>query len=131
MTQLVPLPAVSDLAVRLGVPIASLVEEDLARAEVALEDATTTALAEILPTIAARWDGAVPRPVRLVILKAARREYENPRGINQETLEGHTVGLSESSGVYLTGREIQAVRRAATGRRSGFVGSVRFRTPSE
>jgi hypothetical protein len=39
-----------------------------------------------------------------------------------------TIALSESSGVYLTGREIAQVRQAALGRATGFVGALK--TPS-
>ncbi|WP_431247266.1 hypothetical protein [Leifsonia xyli] len=67
-----------------------------------------------------------PKVVLLVTLKAARREFENPRGINRETQGEHTIGLTEASGVYLTGRELAQVRRAALGRSTGFVGSVRI-----
>jgi hypothetical protein len=120
-------PAVAKLERRLGVPEGSLDDTDLARAEDAHDDATILALAEVADTTADRWRTAAPDVVELVILKAARREYENPRGIQQETRGEHSVGLAESSGVYLTGREVMQLRRAATRRRSG-VGSVR--TPS-
>ncbi len=69
--------------------------------------------------------------VRLVVLKAARREFDNPRGISQESLGEHSVTLGTASGVYLTRMEIQAVRRAVTGRRGGFVGTLRLRLPAE
>lgn len=42
--------------------------------------------------------------------------------------EEHSVGLTDTSGVYLTAREVAQIHRAATGRTGGFVGSVR--TPS-
>ncbi|WP_136709391.1 hypothetical protein [Agromyces sp. H66] len=121
-------PPVSALESRLGVPVGSLAAEDLVRAESALADATTLALAEVPASVAASWELDAPPIAASVVLKAARREYENPRGIAQETLGEHSVGLSESSGVYLTRREIRYLRRAATGRSRGFVGTVR--TPS-
>ncbi|UVK59026.1 head-to-tail adaptor [Microbacterium phage Cen1621] len=129
MTRPLP-PALSALERRLGLPEGSLDGPDKARAEDALADAVTLVLAEVAPTLADKWRAAAPEVVELVVLTAARRGYENPRGINQETLLGHTVGLSESTGVYLTARELQQVRRAATGRRkaTGYVGSIR--TPS-
>jgi hypothetical protein len=120
-------PPVSSLEARLGVPAGSLVEEDLARAEAALEDATTLALSEVSDAKAAEWGLNAPRVVALVVLKAARREYENPRGISQEAQGDHSVSISESSGVYLTSRELAQIRRAAAGRPGGyFVGSVRI-----
>ncbi|CCQ44670.1 hypothetical protein ARTSIC4J27_597 [Pseudarthrobacter siccitolerans] len=121
-------PPVSALEARLGLPAGTLLDEDKARAEAALEDATVLALAEVSETKATAWELDAPKVVRLVILKAARREFENPRGLETESLGEHSVGISETSGVYLTGREIVQIKRAATGRSGGFVGSVR--TPS-
>jgi hypothetical protein len=94
----------------------------------ALRDATTLALAEVSAAKAALWVADPPAVVSLIILKAARREFENPRGMDQESLGEHSVNLTDTSGVYLTGREIAQIKRAATGRSSGFVGSIR--TPS-
>lgn len=121
-------PPLAALETRLGLPTGTLQAEDKARAEAALEDAATLILAEVSETLGGKWATAAPKVVILVALKAARREYENPQGINQETLGEHTVGISESSGVFLTGRELAQIRRAATGRRGSYVGSVR--TPS-
>lgn len=118
-------PALSDLETRLGLETGTLEGIDKARAEEALDDATTLVLAEVSKHTAAKWSaGSAPSVARLVVLTAARRGYENPRGINQETLGEHTVGLSESTGVYLTLREAAQIKRAATGR-PGFTGSVR------
>lgn len=125
----VPLPPpVAALETRLGLAPGTLQEEELARAEAALDDAATLILAEVKETTAEKWEAAAPKVVVLVALKAARREFENPQGISQETLGEHTVGISESSGVFLTGRELAQIRRAASGRSGGFVGSIR--TPS-
>lgn len=122
-------PAVSALEARLGLPAGTLADEDLARAEAALDDAATLALAEVSETKAALWEVDCPKVVYLVVLKAARREYENPRGLEQESLGEHSVGLTDTSGVYLTAREIAQIRRAASRRvTGGFVGSIR--TPS-
>lgn len=125
-------PPLSALERRLGEPEGSLDGVDKARAEDALSDATTLALAEVAPTLATAWtapeSSLVPAVVTLVILKAARREYENPRGLDTESLGEHSVGITETSGVYLTAREVAQIRRAANGRRGGFVGTVR--TPS-
>jgi hypothetical protein len=121
-------PPLSALESRLGLPAGTLQDEDKARAEDALDDATTLALAEVSEAKAAAWELDAPKVVRLVVLKAARREFENPRGLESESLGEHQVGLTDTSGVYLTGREIAQIRRAATGRSGGFVGSIR--TPS-
>lgn len=126
MTTLPPL--VSALEARLGLPSGALADEDLARATAALDDAATLALAEVSATLGAAWTLDAPKVVSLVVLKAARREYENPRGMKQEALGEHSVGLTDVSGVYLTPREVAQIHRAATGRTGGFVGSVR--TPS-
>jgi hypothetical protein len=127
MTSPLP-PLVSSLESRLGLPSGALQDEDLARATAALDDAATLALAEVSETLGEAWKLAAPAVVSLVVLKAARREFENPRGMNQESLGEHSVGLTDTSGVYLTAREVSQIRRAATGRTGGFVGSVR--TPS-
>ncbi|WGH20299.1 head-to-tail adaptor [Arthrobacter phage MaGuCo] len=119
-------PAVGLLEKRLGLPVGTLADEDLARAEEALDDATTLALAEVSTTRANAWTLDAPKVVQLVILKAARREYENPRGLDQESLGEHSVGLTDTSGVYLTAREVAQVRRASSGRAGAFVGSVRI-----
>ncbi|MFJ4168751.1 hypothetical protein ACIPY3_04505 [Paenarthrobacter sp. NPDC089714] len=121
-------PPVSALETRLGLTPGSLLDEDRSRAEAALEDATVLVEAEVPTSLAAAWEEDAPAVVRLVVLKAARREFENPRGLENESLGEHSAGFSETSGVYLTSREIAQVRRAATGRSGGFVGSVR--TPS-
>lgn len=121
-------PPVSSLESRLGLDPGTLEGAELSRARDALDDATTLALAEVSDAKAADWTVSAPKVVALVILKAARREFENPRGLETESLGEHTVGIAETSGVYLTAREIAQIRRAATGRSSGFVGSIR--TPS-
>jgi hypothetical protein len=121
-------PPVSALEARLGLPAGTLQDEDKTRAEAALDDAATLALAEVSTTKAAAWELDAPKVVVLVVLKAARREFENPRGLETESLGEHSVGISETSGVYLTGREIAQIKRAATGRSGGFVGTIR--TPS-
>jgi hypothetical protein len=128
MTMPLP-PALGELERRLGIAPGTLTGDDKARAEAALDDATVLALAEAPASLAASWSAAAPGVVALVVLKAARREFDNPRGLASESLGEHSVGLSETSGVYLTGREIAQVRRAATGRRGGFVGSVRMLSP--
>jgi hypothetical protein len=122
-------PTVNLLERRLGLAEGSLTGEDLARAQDALDDATTLVLAEVSETKAAAWTLDAPKVALLVVLKAARREFENPRGMAQESLGEHSVSLTDSSGVYLTGREIAQIKRAASGRANGgFVGSVRIKS---
>jgi hypothetical protein len=121
-------PPVSSLEARLGLPAGTLQGEDKARAEAALDDAATLALAEVSEAKQATWITDAPKVVVLVVLKAARREFENPRGLESEQLGEHQVGLTDTSGVYLTGREIAQIKRAATGRSGGFVGSVRIKS---
>jgi hypothetical protein len=120
-------PALAELEADLGFAAGDLTDPDKTRAERALDKATTLVMAEA-PAKAEAWAADAPKIVELVVLTAARRGFENPRGIQQETLGAHTVGLSESTGVYLTARELQQVRRAATLGRKGFVGTIR--TPS-
>ena len=122
-------PTVAALERRLGLFEDTLTAEDLARAEEALGDATALVLAEVPTAKAAEWAVDAPTVVVLVTLKAARREFENPQGLSSESVGDHAIGLSESSGVYLTRREIAQVRRAATGRPGGFVGTVRTASP--
>ncbi|UYL87613.1 head-to-tail adaptor [Arthrobacter phage VResidence] len=121
-------PPVSALEARLGLPAGTLEGEDKVRAEAALDDAATLALAEVSDAKAATWTSDAPKVVVLVVLKAARREFENPRGLESESLGEHQVGLTDTSGVYLTAREVAQIKRAANGRAGGFVGTVR--TPS-
>lgn len=121
-------PAISALEARLGLPAGALQGEDKIRAEAALDDASALALAEVSTTKATAWTSDAPKVVHLVVLKAARREFENPRGLEQESLGEHSVGLTDTSGVYLTAREVAQIKRAATGRSGGFVGTIR--TPS-
>jgi hypothetical protein len=121
-------PAVALLERRLGVDVGTLTGADLARAQDALEDASTLVLAEVPDAVADAWELDAPKVAVLVTLKAARREYENPRGLESESLGEHQVGLTDTSGVYLTGREIAQIRRSYLGRRGGFVGTVRIRS---
>lgn len=118
-------PTVDALARRLGLDVAEPDEVETARAEDALDDAAQLALAEALDAVAEAWRADAPAVVRLVVLRAARREYENPRGLTEETLGEHSVGLSHTPGVYLTQREVALMHRVAAGRRGGFVGSIR------
>ena len=122
-------PPVSLLERRLGLAEGSLAGEDLARGQDALDDASTLVLAEVPATTAALWEVDAPKVAVLVALKAARREFENPRGMTTESLGEHSVGLSDTSGVYLTAREVAQIRRAASGRTGSFVGSITIASP--
>jgi len=122
-------PALARLEAVLGLPAGTLEGADKARAEEALSGAATLVLEEVPLSVAERWKVDAPDVAVLVVLKAARREWENPRGLETESLGDHAVGLSDASGVYLSPREVALVRRAGRrGRSGGFVGSVR--TPS-
>ncbi|MDR6868713.1 hypothetical protein J2Y69_003337 [Microbacterium resistens] len=124
-------PSLADLALRMGLEAIDLDEGDTrARLQAALDDATALVLAEVAPTLADRWTAAAPSLIHIVIRTAARRAFENPRGIQQETLGEHTVGLTDTSGVFLTARELALIRKASMGRSgsAGVVGSLR--TPS-
>jgi hypothetical protein len=97
-------PALSALTERLGLTADDLDEQDTLRATRALDDAATLVLAEVPAAKASLWEADAPKVVVLLALKAARREFENPSGFETESLGEHSVGLSETSGVYLTGR---------------------------
>lgn len=120
-------PALSELETRLGLAVGELIGPEKTRAENALEDATALALAEVSPTTSSRWTLDAPAVVRVVVLKAARREFENPEGLRQENLGERGFMVDVASGVYLTAQEIGQLIRAA-GRSGGFVGTIR--TPS-
>lgn len=120
-------PPLSALEARLGFEPGDLSGPERARAEAAIEDASALVLAEA-PSKAAAWASSAPPVVVAVVLKAARREYENPQGLRSENLGEHGFSVDTASGVYLTGHEAALIRRAATGRAGGFVGSIRTPT---
>ena len=121
-------PTVARLEAVLGIQEGTLEGVDRIRALRALDDAATLVLAEVPGPRAALWEHNTPDVVELVALKAARREFENPEGISTESLVDRTVTVSESSGVYLTAREVALVRRAATQRTGGRVASLGIRS---
>ena len=120
-------PPLASLEARLGFEPGDLTGPERTRAEAAIEDATALVLAEA-PTKEPAWTDAAPGVVTAVILKAARREYENPQGLRSENLGEHGFSVDTASGVYLTAHEAALIRRAATGRKGGFVGSIRTPT---
>jgi hypothetical protein len=87
---------------RLGVAGGSLSGPDAARAEDALADATALALAEVSATTGEAWEVNAPAVVHAVILKAARREYENPKGLRSESAGEYGTTVDVPSGAYLT-----------------------------
>lgn len=128
-------PPLAALERRLGVAEGTLTGTDLARAEEALADATALALAEVSPSTATAWSepDSAPAVVVTVVLKAARREYENPQGYTQETV-GDYAYSTNASGVYFTDAEVALIHRAAgpSGRRSrAALGSVAVTSPFE
>lgn len=118
-------PPVAALERRLGLDEGTLEGADKARAEDALSDASELVLLEA-GRRADAWRTNPPSIAVIIALKAARREWDNPEGNTQETLGEHTIGTSNTSGIYLTADERQTLRRAA-----GNASSVRtLRTPS-
>lgn len=122
-------PSRDALETRLGLDAGTLEGADAERADAALSDATILALAEVSETKANTWAEAAPDTVWLVVLKAARREFENPSGIGQESLGERSVSGLDTSGVFLTAREVAIIRRADTGRGSGAIGSMKIAGP--
>jgi hypothetical protein len=59
--------------------------------------------------------GAVPALIVIVVCEAARRAFENPAGLQSETMGDYTwrAGASGGVGVFLTETEKTIVRRAA------------------
>lgn len=108
-----PLASLGELARRVGRP--DLVEgtTDGDRAAEALADASALVRAETgRPTgwtDEAGWLTAVPDELRTVVLKAARREWDNPRGLTSETIADYT--WRGESTVYLTEAEQVICRR--------------------
>lgn len=119
-------PSIPALEARLGLTAGTLDTEDAARAEAALQDATEDALSYVPAATATSWRSDAPGIVRVVILKAARREYDNPQGFRQEGLGEHSATVADASGASLNRAEVAKIRRVAG--LAGFTGSVR--TPS-
>jgi hypothetical protein len=109
---------VSDIEVRLGLEPGTLENEDLARAQAALDDASTLVRAEA----GKNWideDGnpVGPAPVVAVTIRAALRAYRNPDGVGSESLGGlytYSYAKGEAS-IYLTEEEVAIVKKAALG----------------
>ncbi|GAA2609589.1 hypothetical protein SMC26_39425 [Actinomadura fulvescens] len=103
------LATVAQLEARLGEPPGSLAGEDLARATAALEDASVLVAAYGSRT----WTiETVPDTARVVVLRLARRFWDNPEGLNYEALGDHTVSRAAAS-TFLTPEERALVAGAA------------------
>lgn len=99
------LATVAELEARLGVPAGSLVAEDLARATADLDDASI-----VVAAYGDRnWtdaDGAHPIPAaaHVVVLRLARRMWDNPEGLSYEALGDHTMSRATAA-TFLTAEE--------------------------
>lgn len=106
-----PLIEVSDLEARLG---RSLNGADLDRATALIEDAS--GLVFILLGTDDPWPDGLPLGAKAVICQMVIRAFENPRALAAETLgdyswQGAQSG-SNSLGIFYTGAEARALRRA-------------------
>jgi hypothetical protein len=117
-------PPLSALERRLGIDEGSLAGNDQARAEEAIADAVALALAEVPTRTATAWASNAPAVVVTVVLKAARREFENPQGFVSEGVGEHSATVGTATGAFLTEGERLLVRRAAG--LGGFTGTVRI-----
>lgn len=91
---------------------------DEERVSVFLEDAC--ALAEDVVGVSYALDSGVPLSIVATVCKAVRRAYENPDGLQGETIGDYTwragytgTSSSENSGIYFTSSEARIMRRAA------------------
>jgi hypothetical protein len=107
------LATVAEFEARLGEANGSLADADLARAEAVLEDASEIVLNAGDPS----WTDAegakpAPRTAVVVVLRLARRFWDNPEGLSYEALGDHTVSRAAASG-FLTGDERALLQQAA------------------
>lgn len=107
------LATVVQFEARLGEPAGSLADEDLARATANLEDASAIVLTVGDPT----WTdvtGANPAPsvAQVVVLRLARRFWDNPEGLSYEALGDHVTSRQAAS-EFLTDDERALVTGAA------------------
>lgn len=120
--------SLDDLAARLG--IAAFGDIDEARAQAALNDASALIRAETSPVT---WitegevDADLPEVISTTTLQVARRAFNNPDGLSQETIEGYSWS-GGIGGLALTDEEAAAVK-AATGLVTGLT-SIRVRAPA-
>jgi len=85
---------------------------DQERVAILIEDAC--GLAEDLLNKSLAGMPSVPRTVVSTICKAARRAYENPDGLQGETIGDYSwrVGTAAEGGLYFTPNEARLMRRA-------------------
>lgn len=107
------LTTVADLETRLGVPVGSLADEDLARANAVLADASEVVRAAGNP----QWtdaEGVKPAPPLAVLatVRLARRFWDNPEGLSYEALGDH-VTSRRAADEFLTADERALVYSAA------------------
>lgn len=121
------------LAARLRLALDEPDDTDRAALEAALADACELALAEVPLAVAARWRTGAPAAAAVVVFKAARREFENPRGAIGESIGGHYLSLTQgnATGVYLTPSELETIHRAAGATRGKRVGTIRIKASYE
>lgn len=106
-SSLPPFADVDDLADRIP---GGIKDDDIARAEAALDDASTLIRAEA----GKDWASDFPDIVFTVTLRAALRAFTNPAGLQQESVQGWSGSFANSStDVYLTSNEKRLVRAAA------------------
>ena len=102
-----PLASLTDFTNRLGRPVGST--EDAARAEAALVDASSIVRVEAGTTWmndAGTALGAVPDAIATVVLAVARRVFDNPEGLINESLGSYAAGMANpTSDVYLKASE--------------------------
>jgi hypothetical protein len=85
-----------------------------------LEDACALVSDIVGATVAAAWDedgsgSAAPGGIVAVVYAAVRRAYENPGGLQGETIGDYSWrgAGSQSTGVYFEPAEVRQIRRAA------------------
>ena len=85
-----------------------------------LEDACALVSDVVGATVTAAWDesgsgGEAPGAIVAVVYAAVRRAYENPGGLQGETIGDYSWrgAGSQSVGVYFTPAEMRQIRRAA------------------
>lgn len=130
-----PLALVSELERRLRVEVGSLTGTDLQAAEDALSDASVLVRAAARDAgLAEPWTAfTAPEEVRLVVVRVAKRQYENPSGYVSEAMGGGAYSYrlaDDETSAYLTAAEAATISAAVAasgpaGASQGFTGSLR------
>lgn len=92
------LASVAQLEARLGEPPGSLAGEDLARATACLEDASAVILSLGDPDWTAE---TIPVAAQVVVLRLARRMWDNPEGLSYEALGDHVTTRAAATSLLL------------------------------